>query len=96
VHSAVSNLDITRGLTLFHQYDHSQSRFLTLKPKDLVSLQPVLTIPTEFLTIALALCRRAAAQHAVFAMLISHPTLCSHNRPHLTFLLFRIAVSAVY
>ena len=41
-----------------------------LRPKDLVSRQPVLTIPTTFLleTLALALSRSAEAQqHAVFA-----------------------------
>jgi len=126
--TAVSNLNIERGLTLFHQYgpdirtilsilddplqeapylnriqsaaakiacefsttfqelldlDFSSkdvsSKIFTLRPKDLVSRLPVLTIPTKILTkiLALALCRSAAAQHAVFAMLNSHPSLRS-------------------
>jgi hypothetical protein len=54
------------------------SKIFTLRPNNLKSRLPVLTIQTPFLTktLGLAMSRSAAAQqHSIFAMLNSHPTL---------------------
>ena len=67
-------------LNLDFRSKDASSKIFMLRPKDLGSREPVLTIPTTFLlkTFALALSRSAdAQQHAVFAMFNSHPTLRS-------------------
>jgi len=53
-------------------------KIFTLRPNNLVSRDPVLTIPTPFLTKTLGLamsCSVAAQRQSIFAMLDSHPTL---------------------
>ena len=89
---ATYDLDVKRGaaeiakdfstILLQLEYLDFQSSFSSkiffVRPKNLESRLPVLTIPTAYLfkTLAVAVCRQALAQqHAIFTMLTAHPSL---------------------